>query len=106
MSNTSSSDYLQLKKRKAVDADFFPDRNASTYMRNKQYTTVVGTPYRNEDFVCELPNWFGAQITHQDALATYDTSVEIDKPLFIIPRKPISKYKKQKSEHYMEYSNH
>ena len=102
--NTSSSYYLQLKKRKALDTDFFPNRDASTYTTNKQYTTVVSTPYRNEDFICELPQRFGVEITHQDALATYDTTLEYKKPLFIVQRKPQSFYRKQKNPQYMQYS--
>ena len=102
MTTTSSSDYLQLKKRKAIDADFFPDRNASTYLINKQYTSVVSTPYMNEDLICETPNRFGVKISHQDALATHDTSLETNQ-LFIVPRKPISIYRKQKSIDYMKY---
>ena len=103
MTTTSSSDYLDYKKRKALDADFFPDRNSSTYVTNKQYTTVVSTTYRNEDLVCETPCRFGVQITHNDALATYDTSLERAKPLVIVSRKPISKYRKQKDVSYMKY---
>lgn len=104
MTTTSSSDYLDYKKRKAIDADFFPDRSSSTYLTNKQYTTVVSTTYRNEDLVCENPRRFGVHITHHDALATYDTSLEKrNQPLFIVPRKPISKYRKKKDENYMKY---
>jgi len=104
MTTTSSSDYLDYKKRKAIDADFFPDRNSSTYLTNKQYTTVLSTTYRNEDLICEMPKRFGVNITYDDALATHDTSLE-RKQLFIVPRKPISKYRKQKDENYMKYGN-
>ena len=103
MTTTSSSDYLEYKKRKALDADFFPDRNSSTYVTNKQYTSVVSTTYRNEDLIYEAPSRFGVQITHHDALATYNTSLERAKPLVIVSRKPISKYRKQKDENYMKY---
>ena len=104
--NTSSGDYLQMKKRKALDTDFFPNRDASTYTTNKQFTTVISTTYRNEDLICELPKRFGVEITHNDALATYDTSIEVKKPLFIVPRKSQSYYRKQKDPCYMQYSNH
>jgi hypothetical protein len=102
MTTTSSSDYLDYKKRKALDTDFFPDRNSSTYVTNKQYTSVVSTPYRNEDLICENPKRFGVHITHDDALATHDTSLE-RKQLHIVSRKPISKYQKQKDPNYMKY---
>jgi len=103
MTTTSSSDYLDYKKRKALDTDFFPDRHASTYVTNKQYSTVVSTTYRNEDLVYETPSRFGVHITHQDALATHDTSLERPKQLFVVSRKPISHYLKQKDVNYMKY---
>jgi hypothetical protein len=101
--NATSGDYLEMKKRRALNAEFFPDRSSSNYLANKQYTNVMLTPSVDEDRLFQLPQRYDVKMVYGDALATYDTGLSRKKEFVPISRKAVSRYKKEKNPNYLKY---
>tara|TARA_B110000503_G_scaffold142111_1_gene237859 strand:+ start:5901 stop:6227 length:327 start_codon:yes stop_codon:yes gene_type:complete len=101
--NATSGDYLEMKKRRALNDEFFPNRASSTYLANKQYTTVMFTASVDEDQLIQLPQRYDVKMVYGSTLATYDTGLSREKELFPISRKAVSRYEKEKNPNYLKY---
>ena len=98
MDTVSSSDYLSVKKRAALD-DVYPQTNASVYTQNKQYYTLqttaifntFGEPESTQRFSRDLPSKDLALI--QPKLCNPQYTYQ---PLFVLPNQTVEPYVKNR----------
>ena len=85
MDNASSSDYMEIKKRKQMNI-VNPDRSASSYTSNKQYVVLQTTASLNSDEFLEKSTRFDVSLPITD-LAIISFPSRRTYPMFSIPRK-------------------
>lgn len=106
---SSSSDYLELKKRKTLQSTptsnhrFYENRNNSTYIKNKQYSIISNTDNYDRYNLIETQNRFDVPIQNNCVLYTCDSSIQnSSKRLYDVQKK----YEKHKNiPSYMQYIN-
>ena len=85
MENASSSDYMEVKKRKQMNI-CQPDRSASSYVSNKQYVVLQTTASVDHDELLEESQRFKVPLPVTD-LAILSFPSRRTYPMFSIPRK-------------------
>ena len=93
----SSSDYLEIKKRKQMNI-YNPEKNASSYTSNKQYVTIQTTASADEDGCIETPERYNVILPYYDLAVLYYPNRFVPKKMFgirDIDKKPLSFYRKR-----------
>jgi hypothetical protein len=85
MENASSSDYMEIKKRKQIII-VNPERSASSYTSNKQYVVLQTTASLDYDECLENSTRFNVSLPSTD-LAILSFPSRRTYPMFSIPRK-------------------